>query len=258
MPPEIYTRETLIAELVAIRERGWQPLTRNVNNPGCFGNFLEDLLGIEENNLPLPNAVDWELKTHKMAKRSLLTLFHLEPSPRGMRLATYLLENYGWPRSNGSGSSFRQTIRSGNRSDRGFTVADDAGHNRIIVDFDSSAISQRHSEWKDMLAARGALRMPDTHIPYWGVSDLLSVAESKLRNCFFVGARGRNLRSGQPEARFESIQILTGFRREKFLELLRTGRIFIDFDARSGHNHGTKFRCQASVFPELYGAVEEI
>ncbi|MDH4262220.1 MAG: MvaI/BcnI family restriction endonuclease [Spirochaetia bacterium] len=27
-----------------------------------IGNTLEDLLGITENNLPIPNAAEWELK----------------------------------------------------------------------------------------------------------------------------------------------------------------------------------------------------
>ena len=32
----------------------------------------------------------------------------------------------------------------------------------------------------------------------------------------------------------------------------------IDFDARTGHNHGTKFRLKNGVLPELYDDVEVI
>jgi len=46
---------------------------------------LEDLLGISENNLPLPNAAEWELKTQRINSSSLTTLFHTEPSPRAIK-----------------------------------------------------------------------------------------------------------------------------------------------------------------------------
>ena len=48
-------------------------------------NTLEDLLGIEENNLPIPNAAEWELKAQRKNTRSLTTLFHIEPSPRALK-----------------------------------------------------------------------------------------------------------------------------------------------------------------------------
>lgn len=54
------------------------------------------MLGITENNLPLPNAAEWELKTQRKGTTALLTLFHLEPSPRGLHIADCLLANYGW------------------------------------------------------------------------------------------------------------------------------------------------------------------
>ena len=91
-----YTKSTIIAALKNIRSLGWIQSHRNVHNDGAIGNTLEDLLGITENNLPLPNAAEWELKTQRKGTTALLTLFHLEPSPRGLHIADYLLANYGW------------------------------------------------------------------------------------------------------------------------------------------------------------------
>ncbi len=45
--------------------------------------MLEDLLGIEENNLPIPNAAEWELKAQRANTSALTTLFHIEPQPLG-------------------------------------------------------------------------------------------------------------------------------------------------------------------------------
>lgn len=72
MPEKTYTKQSLIAELGRIKELGWMLNDRNSNNSGSLGNFVEDLLGIKENNLPLPNAAEWELKTQRMNTNSLL------------------------------------------------------------------------------------------------------------------------------------------------------------------------------------------
>ena len=50
---KIYTKESLIRELKKIRKQGWIKSQRKINH-GNVGNTLEDLLGIEENNLPIP------------------------------------------------------------------------------------------------------------------------------------------------------------------------------------------------------------
>jgi hypothetical protein len=79
-----YTKESLIVALQAIKHRGWIPNARP-GNVGGIGNTLEDLLGIEENNLPIPNAAEWELKSQRADTSALTTLFHMEPSPRALK-----------------------------------------------------------------------------------------------------------------------------------------------------------------------------
>jgi len=61
---KVYTKESLIEELKKIRDMGWI-LNARPGNSGGIGNTLEDLLGIEENNLPIPNAAEWELKCQR-------------------------------------------------------------------------------------------------------------------------------------------------------------------------------------------------
>ena len=53
-PIRIFSKESLIEELRKIHEMGWVE-NRRRGNAGSVGNVLEDLLGIEENNLPIPN-----------------------------------------------------------------------------------------------------------------------------------------------------------------------------------------------------------
>ena len=45
---------------------------------------------------------------------------------------------------------------------------------------------------------------------------------------------------------------------EGFLKAMEKGNILVDFDARTGHNHGTKFRMRQNCLPELYEKVTVI
>ncbi|MEO0075921.1 MAG: MvaI/BcnI family restriction endonuclease [candidate division WOR-3 bacterium] len=76
---KILTKDDLILALKDIRKTGWIE-NAHPGNAGGVGNTLEDLLGIEENNLPIPNAAEWELKCQRSDTTSLITLFHSEPS----------------------------------------------------------------------------------------------------------------------------------------------------------------------------------
>lgn len=93
---KIWTKPKLIAEFKKIEAKGWIENYRGSNN-GAVGNILEDLLEIQENNLPIPNAAEWELKAQRGNSSSLTTMFHSEPSPRAIGfIPQMLLPLYGW------------------------------------------------------------------------------------------------------------------------------------------------------------------
>ena len=66
---KIYTKEELIERLQTIEKMGFVPNMRHGNHGG-IGNTLEELLGIAENNLPIPNMAEWELKTKRLPSSS--------------------------------------------------------------------------------------------------------------------------------------------------------------------------------------------
>ena len=105
-----YTKESLIKALIEIRNRGWIPTERK-NNDGGVGNTLEDLLGIEENNLPIPNAAEWEIKAQRKNTTALITLFHMEPSPRAYKFVpSILLPEFGWYHQKAGANSYHKCI----------------------------------------------------------------------------------------------------------------------------------------------------
>lgn len=254
---DIYTKEALVAKLQEVTRQGWIPNARP-GNVGGIGNTLEDLLGIEENNLPIPNAAEWELKCQRIGSSSLTTLFHMEPSPRALKFVpAILLPLYGWEHQTISGEqSFRQTINGLQRTDRGFGVVVDRSTRRVLVSFDAQAVAERHAEWLVSVATRVGLGELSPQ-PYWGFDDLCHKAGTKLLNCFYVQAEAKR-QKGSEFFHYKHILILEGFDFEKFLAAIETGAMLVDFDARTHHNHGTKFRLRQDRLPDLYGQVRVV
>ena len=52
--------------------------------------------------------------------------------------------------------------------------------------------------------------------------------------------------------------MLKDFDFEKFLERIESNDVVVEFDARTGHNHGTKFRWYDTIFLELYSEATTI
>lgn len=259
---KIYTKESLIEKLNEIKNTGWIRNSRP-GNPGGIGNTLEDLLDIPENNLPIPNASEWELKTQRAGTSSLITLFHSEPSPRSMRFVpNILLPKYGWKHQlAGIGHpleelSFRQTINGVSRSDRGFMIKVDKDQRKIVVSFDARKVHSRHNDWLSSVNDRVGLEELNPQ-PYWGFDDLYHKAGTKLLNTFYVQASVKT-KDHQEYYHYNKIMILSGFSLENFILAIEKGHILIDFDARSGHNHGTKFRLRQNARPLLYSQCIEI
>ncbi len=260
--PIIYTKRSLIKKLREIAEMGWV-MNRRKGNQGGIGNTIEDLLGIEENNLPMPNAAEWELKAQRLNSSALTTLFHMEPSPRAVRFVPQiLLPKYGWSHKEAGNryskreKSFRQTIHGLSRSDRGFMVKVDRTAKKVLISFDAKAVDVRHKGWLTSIKKRIGLKELKPQ-PYWGFDDLEHKAGTKLLNAFYIQADVRTSR-GKEYYKYTKITMLQGFKFDGFLKALEEAKILIDFDARTGHNHGTKFRMRQNYLPTLYENVKII
>lgn len=254
------TKETLVAAIQEIRATGWIKSARP-GNDGAVGNTLEDLLGIAENNLPIPNAAEWELKTQRSNTTSLTTLFHMEPSPIALKFVPQvLLPKYGWAHRQagekypGNEMSFRQTIKATSHSDRGFTVLINRSERKIVISFDPSKIADKHSEWRETVAQRVGLNELEIQ-PYWGFDDLFHKVGTKLHNCFFIKADRKKI-DQEEFFHYKEIMMLRGLSQDRFIDAIEQGEIYVDFDARTGHNHGTKFRVNQAIIPSLYAEMK--
>ena len=262
-----FSKEELIEKLKVIYKQGWVENKRG-GNDGAVGNTLEDLLEIPENNLPIPNAAEWELKAQRATTSSLLTMFHTEPSPTAMAIVSnILLPKYGWAHAGAgvqypaSEKSFRVTLNASSFTDRGFKVNVNDKESKIEIIFDSSFTDQRHKAWIESVKKRvGHLDNFDI-VPYWGFDDLFHKAGTKLKNCFYVRADVKREGHGKNRKEFflyNYVLKLSNFDQIKFVQAIHDGKIYIDFDARTGHNHGTKFRIRYNDIPSLYKNAEVV
>ena len=260
---KVFTKESLKRELQVIKEKGWVRSGRP-GNDGSVGNTLEDLLGIEENNLPLPNAGEWEIKGQRKDSTSLITLFHMEPSPRALKLVpSLLLPKYGWPHKNAGSThpkrekSFRMTLTAGKRTNRGFTVVVNREVGRVEISFDHASVDRQiHRAWLRNVKRRIGVSELDPQ-PYWGFDDLYHKAGTKLHKTLYAIAE-RKLKEKTEFFRYTEFLMLEDFKKDFFIEAIEQGDVQIDFDARTGHNHGTKFRLRQYAYSKLYGSVKKI
>ncbi|NLJ64845.1 MAG: MvaI/BcnI restriction endonuclease family protein [Christensenellaceae bacterium] len=250
--------QLLVDELNRIKGMGWIK-NRRPENVGGVGNTLEDLLELAENNLQLPDFGDWEIKTQRRKTSSLLTLFHCEPEPRPARIVPQvLLPLYGWAHKeagvkHGAGErSFRQTINATSCSDRGFKVNVDRYEQIIYISFDYNAIDDRHDEWRQFIL-EGVGTGDVEPSPYWTFATIEQLLNTKLNNLMYIKADSKYI-DGEEHFKYTEIEAHINPTLDKFLALVEDGSIYIDFDARTGHNHGTKYRIKPDMRSDLYEA----
>jgi hypothetical protein len=266
---KIYTKDELIQSIREISSRGWHrsvKATIDTRNDGAVGNTLEVLLGIEENNLPIPNMHEWELKGQRLHSKSLVTLKHIEPSPRASKIvANLLLPFYGWTHKDAGNKypttemSFRCTMSATTFTNRGFRLIVDRNQGKLRVQFDPSFADVHDPsivEWLESVERRIGLGRLNPE-PYWGFEDLRYEIGSKIKNCFYVIAQSK-IENGHEWFKFETLVVLSGFSFERFLQCVEDGIVVVDFDARTGHNHGTKFRIRQNHWTSLYSNVDYI
>ncbi len=206
----------------------WEMHNGGTGQPGAV---LEHLLGIDTNNVDMPDLQRWEVKFH--GGTAPITLFHKEGEPAGA--VGNMVKQFGWQDAKDR-LSFRHTIWG--ETNRGFKVADI--DNRIHVMHDqTSQVS-------------------------WSHDTLVVTASSKLRNTVLVAGRVSR-RQGKRFVNFRDALLLADFLPSAFISGLSEGWVAIDFDAREQspgsdgfRNHGTKFRVKHQDMRRLFERVEEL
>lgn len=253
----VYTKDELAERLSEIRNRSWITLTAHrQDKDGGMGNTLEDLLEIPENNIPIADYGQFELKTHRTSSNSLISLFRFEPEPG--QVVPKLLKEYGWPipKYGPLEKSLRIDIDAASYSERGFVARIDSELKRVELHFDRANVSDTgdYKGWLEEVGRRVGLGDLQP-VPYWTFEGLEGKIRRKIKNVVYVSVDTSH-DNGKQRMRIARAQLLQGADLSRLLDGIAKGWLQVEFNARTHHNHGTGFRTWERNWPDLYSSSE--
>jgi hypothetical protein len=243
-------KDLMITRFRAIKALGYVKSNRP-HNTG-IGKTFEDYVGVVENNLEAPDFAGFEIKSHRFASQSYVTLFTKAPSfPKGAN--AFLKNEYGTPYDDDAGikklhtsmfadsaNTYKQTLS--------FRLIDDPEAKMIFIgvfDLNGNLIDKRVGYTYDVIE---------------------KALTKKLNNLFYVTA-DVEVRNGVEYFHFNRADIYMNPSLDKFLNLLREGKIMYDIrigsyksGAKRGkpHDHGSGFRILEGDIRLLYDIHEVV
>lgn len=214
--------EQIVQALGQLKAKGYIR-THRAGQTGV-GKTLEDLLGIEENNVAISNTTFAELKSARKESKSMITLFTKSPSPP--RANTRLLNRFGYVTPESSGKKVLHTTVKATeynilRGEEGF---------KISISKDQIKLVTKQGE----------------ELGYWDEPTLKNVFEKKLHHVLYVRADCKG--EGKDEQFwFNEVWLLSEFDFDSFINTVRDGVICVDirigqYSDGTTHDHGTGFR----------------
>ena len=193
---------------------------------GYIGRVLEDSLGVSENNRPGMDCPEEEveLKTKKKNSSAKTSLFSMEPA---------------WG-ANKTIPDLKSAIEILGKTEHGTTRLN----------------SQVSTNQTNNLGLKMVVERKLVHLTYkgepicsWNLDTLLQRAEEKLRNL---------LLAKHDQKTWTDIEEYTGFKEWRFVELLKSGDVVVEFRAKRNpnKNRGTCFRMNSKHIHELYETVK--
>ncbi|MBU4299255.1 glycosyl hydrolase [Patescibacteria group bacterium] len=204
-----------------------------------IGKTLEDLLGIKENNLRLPDVGDVELKAKRIDSGSVLTVATKSPEPKGINKV--LFEKYKYLDKEGK-YNLHSTVCGSRKNPQSFKVA-----------FEDKKLVLKN---KSKIEA------------YWPISIFDDVLKAKSDKILLAFAETKGERKTKNEKfHFTEAYLLSNLNINKFKSAVESDKLKIDIRIgvyRSGknkgkyHDHGTGFRINKRDFLHLFDNFTQI
>lgn len=224
---------TLKKELQRIKNLGFIPTHRSGDTG--IGKTLEDLLNIKENNIPLHDIAGVaELKAYRKNAKSMLTLFTLEPLPKGGDRDRMLLDNFGYSKRN-----------NGRLKELHSTLSCKRYNNQML----------KLSVAKDKIRIQGKNKRLNI---YWDIQSVEKKFDDKLPALVYVLTDTKEIK-GKEFFHFNEAYLLSDFDFELFKKMVKKDQIVVDFRMYyrpngSVRNHGTGFRVKIN---KLYNCFKD-
>lgn len=225
------TLEEFKQKFQELRNKGFVKSLRK--GPTGIGFTFEDLMGLYENNLALPDIDDIEIKAHRDNSKSMITLFTFNRKAWQIN-PLEAIRKYGSYDDNGRLGMYYTMSLTPNSAGLFLTVTD----KEISVQHISGEI-----------------------IATWQLSTLAERFSQKIPALLFISAHTEE-RAGIEYFHFYRGQLMRGTTKELLSELFKTGNLLVDLRLHDketmARNHGTGFRTFEDKLPLLFKKIEDI
>ena len=208
-----------------IKNQGWVQSIRR--GPTGIGQTLEQLLGLTENNIALPDLHEIELKAHRVGSTSMITLFTFNRKAWRMK-PLEAIRKYGTPDINGRMGLY-------------FTMSPTPNSTGLFLYNEEHLISVRH--------------ISGEIIAEWQLGALAEQFCKKIPGLILVSAFSE-MRGDIEWFQFSRAQLLTDTSPEIIREQILAGNVLVDLrlhdKGTSARNHGTGFRVKENKLSFLF------
>lgn len=225
------TLEEFKIKFKELKAKGFVRSTRR--GPTGIGHTFETEIGIDENNISLPDIPDFEIKAHRDGVTNMITLFTFNNKAWVMPPLD-AIRKYG---------SYDQNGRLGMY----YTMSLTPNSAGLFLNVDDDKITVQHTS--------GEI------IATWQMDKLAERFIQKIPALLFVSARSEE-RDGREYFHFYRAQIMKGTTPELLADLFRAGDILVDLRLHDkvtmARNHGTGFRAYENKLPRLFNEIIDI
>ena len=201
--------------------------------PTGIGYTFETLMGVEENNLALPDIDGVEIKTHRDNANSMVTLFTFNKKAWQMDQLE-AIRKYGTPNDKGRLGLY-------------YTMSMTPNSAGLFLTVDDESISVRHTSGES--------------IAVWKLDSLVERFLKKIPALLFVSAHVEE-RAGSEYFHFYRAQLMRDTSKSLLSELFKTSALLVDLRLHDkdthARNHGTGFRVPENKLPLLFNKVEDL
>jgi len=214
-----------------LRNKGFVKSLRK--GPTGVGLTFETLMGVEENNLALPDIDGVEIKAHRDNSKSMITLFTFNKKAWQIN-PLEAIRKYGSYDDNGRLGMY-------------YTMSLTPNSAGLFLTVNETEISVQH--------------ISGEIIATWQLSTLAERFSQKIPALLFISAHTEE-RAGIEYFHFYRGQLMRDTTKELLSELFKTGNLLVDlrlYDKKTmARNHGTGFRTFENKLPLLFRKIEDI
>ena len=214
-----------------LKKKGFVPSSRK--GPTGIGYTFETLLGLDENNLALPDIENIEIKAHRDNTNSMITLFTFNRKVWKLNPLKAIKKYGSYDKDGRLGMYYTMSL-----------TPNSAG---LFLDVTENEISVQHTAGEV--------------IATWQLTTLAKRFAQKIPALLFISAHTEE-RGGREHFHFYRAQLMKGTSPELLSDLFSTGNLLVDLrlhDKKTrARNHGTGFRTFEDKLPLLFKQIEEV